>query len=82
MLLARSARRQGEVSATGTEVLTVGEIAASLKISEATVYGLVREGEIPAFRVGRSWRIEAKDFNDYIRRQKARPVTELDENKS
>lgn len=57
----------------GAEVLTVEEVSRRLKVSEATVYNLIRAGQLPAFRVGRSWRIDERDFEEYIRRQKTRP---------
>jgi excisionase family DNA binding protein len=34
------------------EILTVKEVSEQLKIHEDTVYKMVREGRIPAFRVG------------------------------
>ncbi len=38
------------------EVLTIGELAAYLKIPKSTLYKLVREGKIPAQKIGRHWR--------------------------
>jgi excisionase family DNA binding protein len=38
------------------EVLTVKEVSELLKIHESTVYKMVREGRIPAFRIGSEWR--------------------------
>jgi excisionase family DNA binding protein len=38
------------------EVLNVDELAGYLDIPKSTVYKLVREGEIPARKVGRHWR--------------------------
>lgn len=53
-------------------VLTVEEVSRRLRVSEATVYNLIRGGQLPAFRVGRSWRIDEGDLDEYIRRQKRR----------
>lgn len=39
-----------------TEVLTIDELAAYLKIPKSTLYKLVREHKIPAQKVGRHWR--------------------------
>jgi len=41
---------------TGDEVLTLSEAASYLKINEQTARRLAREGQIPAFKVGGSWR--------------------------
>jgi len=40
-------------------LLTVGEVAARLRVSRATVYRLVRLGGIPALRVSNAIRIPA-----------------------
>jgi excisionase family DNA binding protein len=36
--------------------MTIEEVAAFLKLSKITVYKLVKKGDIPAFRIGHSWR--------------------------
>ncbi|MCJ1709290.1 helix-turn-helix domain-containing protein [Microbacterium sp. VKM Ac-2923] len=36
--------------------VTIPEIAILLRVSTAKVYRMANAGEIPAFRVGRSWR--------------------------
>lgn len=38
------------------DVLTIKELAAYLKIPQATLYKLVREGKIPSRKIGRHWR--------------------------
>ena len=48
--------------------LTVAEVAARMRVSKMTVYRLVHSGELPAVRVGRSFRVPEKDVDDYIRR--------------
>jgi len=37
--------------------LTVAEVAEMMRVSSMTVYRLVRAGELPAVRFGRSYRI-------------------------
>ena len=37
--------------------LTVAEVAAVMRVSKMTVYRLVHSGELPAVRVGRSFRV-------------------------
>ena len=39
-----------------SQIMTVEEVAAFLKLSKITVYKLVKKGQIPGFRVGNSWR--------------------------
>ena len=47
--------------------LTVAEVAAVMRVSKMTVYWLVHSGELPAVRVGRSFRVSEKDVNDYLK---------------
>lgn len=39
------------------EYLTVTQYAVKMQISTKTVYHLIKDGKIPAQRVGRQWRI-------------------------
>lgn len=47
--------------------LTVAEVAAMMRVSKMTVYRLLHSGELPAVRVGRSFRVVESDVNDYLR---------------
>jgi excisionase family DNA binding protein len=47
--------------------LTVAEVAAVMRVSKMTVYRLVHNGELPAVRVGRSFRVKEKDVDEYLR---------------
>lgn len=38
------------------DVLTIEELATYLKVSKSSLYKIVREGKIPAQKVGRHWR--------------------------
>ncbi len=48
--------------------LTVAEVAAMMRVSKMTVYRLVHSGELPAVRVGRSFRVLEKDVDEYLRK--------------
>lgn len=47
--------------------LTVAEVAAMMRVSKMTVYRLVHNGEMPAVRVGRSFRVPEQAVHDYLR---------------
>lgn len=47
--------------------LTVSEVAAIMRVSKMTVYRLVHAGELPAVRVGRSYRVPEQAIQDYLR---------------
>jgi excisionase family DNA binding protein len=48
--------------------LTVAEVASVMRVSKMTVYRLVHSGELPAVRVGRSFRVPEDAVNEYLRR--------------
>jgi excisionase family DNA binding protein len=47
--------------------LTIAEVASVMRVSKMTVYRLVHGGELPAVRVGRSFRVAEEDVNEYLR---------------
>ncbi|VBB09567.1 Hypothetical protein LUCI_4862 [Lucifera butyrica] len=53
-----------------TTLRTPEEVAKILKISRFTVYELIKRGELPAYRIGRSMRIEAADLEKYKQQSK------------
>ncbi len=42
-----------------TKYLTIEEVGMKLRVNKRTVYRLAIKGEIPAFKFGKSWRIDA-----------------------
>ena len=56
----------GDIS--DVKFLTVAEVAAMMRVSKMTVYRLVHSGELPAVRVGRSFRVTEEDVNEYLRK--------------
>ena len=48
--------------------LTVAEVAAAMRVSKMTVYRLVHAGDLPAARVGRSFRVPEDAVNEYLRK--------------
>ncbi|MBW3574290.1 MAG: helix-turn-helix domain-containing protein [Actinobacteria bacterium] len=55
-------------SADRARYLTVAEVAAILRVSTMTVYRLIKAGELPALRVGRSYRLPEDDVDRYLAR--------------
>lgn len=45
---------------------TVAEVARRLRVSNMTVYRLVKSGQLPAVRVGRGYRIREADLQRYL----------------
>ncbi len=46
--------------------LTVAEVAATLRVSNMTVYRLISSHQLAAVRVGRSYRIREEDVDYYL----------------
>jgi excisionase family DNA binding protein len=46
--------------------VTVAEVARQLRVSNMTVYRLVRSGQLPAVRVGRGYRLREDDVRRYL----------------
>ncbi len=54
-------------SASFTEkFLTVSEVARHLRVSNMTVYRLVKSGQLSAVRIGRGYRIRDTDVHKYL----------------
>ena len=45
------------------EIMTPKEVASYLKLSVLTVYKHVKQGTIPGFRIGNSWRFDKKKID-------------------
>ncbi|MQA94257.1 MAG: helix-turn-helix domain-containing protein [Streptosporangiales bacterium] len=57
----------GERPLSEVKFLTVAEVATIMRVSKMTVYRLVHSGELPAIRVGRSFRVPEQAVHDYLR---------------
>ncbi len=58
---------QNEQRLAEVRFLTVAEVATIMRVSKMTVYRLVHGGELPAIRVGRSFRVPEQAVHDYLR---------------
>ena len=56
-------------SAADNAIMTIGEVADYLKVTERTIYRLAGAKQIPAFKVGGSWRFSKADIDRWIREQ-------------
>lgn len=48
------------------EILTLEEVAAFLKAGKRTVYRFAQNGEIPAFKLGGTWRFRRSELETWI----------------
>lgn len=56
-------------STSDNAIMTIGEVAGYLKVTERTIYRLAGAKQIPAFKVGGSWRFSKVDLDKWIEQQ-------------
>ena len=50
-------------------ILTVREVAEYLRLSQAKVYRLAKDGSLPVFRIGKAWRFRRDLLDEWLVRQ-------------
>jgi excisionase family DNA binding protein len=56
----------------GDRLLTVGEVAATMRVSNMTVYRLIKSGQLAAIRVGKNYRIRESEIDRYLSERSVR----------
>lgn len=56
-------------SSADNAIMTIGEVADYLKVTERTIYRLAGAKQLPAFKVGGSWRFSKVDIEGWIKKQ-------------
>lgn len=56
------------------EFYSIEEIADLLGVRYQLIYRLVRDGELPASRIGRIYRISRQDIEEYLARSRTAPA--------
>jgi excisionase family DNA binding protein len=56
-------------SAPDNGIMTIGEVADYLKVTERTIYRLAGAKQIPAFKVGGGWRFSKAEIDLWIKKQ-------------
>lgn len=51
----------------GERLLTVSEVAGTMRVSNMTVYRLIKSGQLSAIRVGKNYRIRETEVDRYLR---------------
>lgn len=51
------------------QIMTVKEVADYLKVNERTVYRMAAASQLPAFKVGGSWRFKQTEIELWINEQ-------------
>jgi excisionase family DNA binding protein len=53
-------------------LLTVTEVANAMRVSNMTVYRLIKSGELPAVRVGKNYRLRESDLERFLEERSVR----------
>jgi excisionase family DNA binding protein len=61
----------------GEPLLTVGEVANLMRVSNMTVYRLIKSGQLAAIRVGKNYRLRRKDVERYLAERAVRVEEEF-----
>lgn len=48
------------------QLMTVSEVADELRVSNMTVYRLIKAGDLAAIRIGKNYRIRRSDLEEYL----------------
>jgi excisionase family DNA binding protein len=59
------------------ELMTLGEVADYLRVTKTTVYRLLRQGQIPANKVGRQWRFDKTSIDEWLHRSSVKTVANI-----
>lgn len=60
------------VNSTGQcSFLTPQEVSDLLRVSTQTVRRWIKEGSLPAYKVGRGWRVRDDDLDRWLRQQRS-----------
>ncbi len=63
-----------------TEIMTVREISEYLKLAPSTIYRLTQSGEIPARKVGGTWRFSRNQIDRWLENPTKIAISELSSN--
>jgi excisionase family DNA binding protein len=61
------------ISSDIARVLTVKDLAHYLKVHPTTVYRLLKDGQLPAFKVGSDWRFNVEEIERWRVEREKRP---------
>jgi len=58
--------KENQKMVSDSEIMTVRDVAEYLRMSEAKVYKLAKEGALPVVRIGKTWRFRKDLLDDWL----------------
>lgn len=71
--------QQMDSSSDSVSIMTIKEVSDYLKVTERTIYRLAAGKQIPAFKVGGSWRFSRSEIDQWIKSQSSMPMDQADD---
>jgi len=56
------------------EFYTAEELAEVLKVNIMTIYRYIKAGTLQAYKIGKEFRVEKKEFNYFLEKAKTKPI--------
>lgn len=54
------------MTTNGPTIMTLKEVATYLRLHETSIYRMCKQGTIPAYKVGRSWRFKKEKIDQWL----------------
>ncbi len=48
---------------SGAKVITIGELSEYLRVHRSTLYSLLKNGQLPGFKIGSDWRFNVETID-------------------
>jgi excisionase family DNA binding protein len=58
-------RRDGAERPGSSPMMTLQEVADYLRVTRSTIHRLLKRNQIPAFRIGRHWRFNTEEIDNW-----------------
>ena len=58
---------ENQVGVASPAIMTVKEVAEYLRVSEAKIYRLVKQGVLPVARIGKTWRFRKDLLDEWLK---------------
>lgn len=59
-------QQTSEEESLADHLMTIKEVADFLRISTISAYSWVRDGKLPAIRIGKEWRVRTRDLDEWL----------------
>ena len=79
LFLPKQLRNVMDINSDSSGILTIREVSDYLKVTERTIYRLAAGKQIPAFKVGGSWRFSRSEIDQWIKSQSSMPMEQADD---